>query len=63
MIDKQFQFPDPKILKTKLIKKSALLKWRRDNGCPTQVIDQHFAEKLPPIQPKDIEGWKKFSQD
>ena len=61
LIDNQFQFPESKdFLTNKNYQEFGIAEVEGEiNGCPTQVIVQHFAGYVPPNYKKeDIEGWK-----
>jgi len=61
LIDNQFQFPEfKKFLTDKTYQEIGIAEVEgKINGCPTQVIVQHFAGYVPPnYKQADIEGWK-----
>jgi len=61
LIDNQFQFPESKkFLTNKTYQEVGISEVEGAiNGCPTQVIVQHFAGYVPPnYKQEDIEGWK-----
>ncbi len=61
LTDNQFQFPETKkFLLDRNFQEIGIAEVEGDiNGCPTQVIVQHFAGYVPPNYKKeDIEGWK-----
>ncbi|MDP2637656.1 MAG: hypothetical protein Q8P26_01180, partial [Candidatus Levybacteria bacterium] len=62
LIDNQFQFPKTKdFLLNKDYQEIGLSEVEGEiNGCPTQVITQHFAGYVPPNYSSDlIDGWGK----
>jgi len=61
LIDNQFQFPESKkFLTDKTYQEVGIAEVEGEiNGCPTQVIVQHFAGYVPPnYKQEDIKGWK-----
>jgi signal peptidase I len=61
LIDNQFQFPETiKFLIEKKYQEVGISEVEGSlNGCPTQIIVQHFAGYVPPnYNPADIDGWK-----
>ena len=61
LIDNQFQFPDSKkFLLDKAYQEVGISEVEGEiNGCPTQVVVQHYAGYVPPNYKKeDIESWK-----
>ncbi len=63
LIENQFEFPESKkFLLDKNFQEIGIAEVEGEiNGCPTQVIVQHFAGYVPPNYNKeDIEGWKKL---
>jgi len=61
LIDNQFQFPESKkFLTDRTYQEVGIIEIEGEiNGCPTQVIVQHFAGYMPPnYKQEDIEGWK-----
>ncbi len=61
LIDNQFQFPESKkFLLNKTYQEMGIAEVEgKINGCPTQVIVQHYAGYVPPNYKKaDIESWK-----
>ena len=61
LIDNQFQFPESKkFLLDKTYQEVGIAEVEGEiNGCPTQVIVQHFAGYIPPNYKKeDIESWR-----
>lgn len=61
LIDNQFEFPESvKFLTDKTYQEVGIAEVEGEmNGCPTQVIVQHFAGYVPPNYKKeDIEGWR-----
>lgn len=61
LIDNQFQFPESKkFLTDKTYQEVGIAQVEGEiNGCPTQVIVQHFAGYVPPnYKTEDIESWK-----
>jgi signal peptidase I len=61
LIENQFQFPDSKkFLLDKNYQEVGIAEVEGEiNGCPTQVIVQHFAGYIPPNYKKeDVESWK-----
>ncbi len=61
LIDNQFQFPESKkFLADKTFQEVGIAEVEGEiNGCPTQVIVQHFAGYVPPnYKQEDIELWK-----
>lgn len=61
LIDNQFQFPESKkFLLDKAYQEIGISEVEGEiNGCPTQVIIQHFAGYVPPnYKNEDIESWK-----
>lgn len=62
LIEAQFQFPEfKKFLTDNKFQEIGITEVEGEiNGCPTQIIIQHFAGYVPPNYKKeDIEGWKK----
>lgn len=61
LIENQFEFPDTKkFLLNKEFQEVGISEVEEEiNGCPTQVIVQHFAGYVPPnYKAEDIESWK-----
>jgi len=61
LIDNQFEFPDTKkFLLNKEFQEVGISEVEEEvNGCPTQVLVQHFAGYVPPnYKTEDIESWK-----
>lgn len=61
LIDNQFQFPNSiKFLTDKTYQEVGIAEVEGEiNGCPTQVIVQHFAGYVPPNYKKsDVDGWR-----
>jgi len=61
LIDNQFEFPDTKkFLLNKEFQEIGISEVEEEvNGCPTQVLVQHFAGYVPPnYKTEDIESWK-----
>lgn len=61
LIDNQFQFSESKkFLTDKTFQEIGIAEVEGEiNGCPTQIIVQHFAGYVPPNYKKeDIDGWK-----
>jgi len=61
LIENQFQFPETKdFLTDKRYQEVGIAEVEGEiNGCPTQVIVQHFAGYVPPNYPKEvIESWR-----
>jgi len=61
LIDNQFQFPDSKkFLLDKTYQEVGISEVEGEiNGCPTQIVVQHYAGYVPPNYKKeDIESWK-----
>lgn len=61
LIDNQFQFPDSKkFLLDKAYQEVGISEVEGEiNGCPTQVVVQHFSGYVPPNYKKeDIDSWK-----
>ncbi|MBI2597022.1 signal peptidase I, partial [Candidatus Daviesbacteria bacterium] len=61
LIDNQFEFPDTKkFLLNKEFQEVGVSEVEKEvNGCPTQVLVQHFAGYVPPnYKTEDIESWK-----
>ncbi|MBI2309292.1 signal peptidase I [Candidatus Collierbacteria bacterium] len=61
LMDNQFEFPDTKkFLLNKEFQEVGISEVEEEvNGCPTQVLVQHFAGYVPPnYKTEDIESWK-----
>ena len=61
LMDNQFEFPDTKkFLLNKEFQEVGISEVEEEvNGCPTQVLVQHFAGYVPPnYKTADIESWK-----
>jgi len=66
LIDNQFQFPNSKkFLLNKDNQEVGISEVEGEtNGCPTQVIVQHFAGYVPPNYTKEtVDGWGKLIND
>lgn len=66
LIDNQFEFPNSrKFLNDKSYQEVGIAEVEGEiNGCPTQVIVQHFAGYIPPNYKKeDVESWRKVANE
>lgn len=66
LIENQFEFPETKsFLLNKDYQDIGISEVEGDlNGCPTQLIVQHFAGYMPPNYPKgDIESWRNVANN